>query len=78
MAAEVEETVGDCAYGGGPTRRAFAEEDRVLTAKVPACSNGDCFPKSEFAIDVEGDGGTTGVDLGHPIGRVWKAYSSVM
>src|SRR6516225_8433470 len=35
--AEVEETVGDCAYGGGPTRRAFADEDRVLTAKVPAC-----------------------------------------
>jgi transposase len=53
LEAEVVETVGDCAYGGGPTRRAFAEEERVLTAKVPACSNGDCFPKSEFAIDVE-------------------------
>src|SRR5271165_2801359 len=51
--AEVEETVGDCAYGGGPTRRAFADEDRVLTAKVPACNNGDCFSKSEFAIDLE-------------------------
>jgi hypothetical protein len=25
MEAAVEETVGDCAYGGGPTRRAFAE-----------------------------------------------------
>ena len=24
MEVEVEETVGDCAYGGGPTRRAFA------------------------------------------------------
>jgi len=53
MAAEVVETVGDCAYGGGPTRRAFAEEERVLTAKVPASSNGDCFPKSEFAVDLE-------------------------
>jgi Transposase DDE domain/Transposase domain (DUF772) len=53
MQAEVRETVGDCAYGGGPTRRAFAEEERVLTAKVPASSNGDCFPKSEFAIDLE-------------------------
>jgi len=52
MEAEVEETVGDCA-GGGPTRRAFAEEERVLTAKVPASSNGACFPKSEFAIDLE-------------------------
>jgi len=53
MEAEVEETVGDCAYGGGPTRRAFAEEERVLTAKVPASSNGDGFPKSAFAIDLE-------------------------
>src|SRR5271167_4795493 len=39
MEAEVRETVGDCAYGGGPTRRAFAEEERVLTAKVPARAN---------------------------------------
>ena len=53
MEAEVVETVGDCAYGGGPTRRAFADEERVLTAKVPASSNGDCFPKREFAIDLE-------------------------
>jgi hypothetical protein len=53
LAAEVEETVGDCAYGGGPTRRAFADEERVLTAKVPACNNGDCFSKREFAIDLE-------------------------
>jgi transposase len=51
--AEVEETVGDCAYGGGPTRRAFADEERVLTAKVSACNNRDCFSKSEFAIDLE-------------------------
>jgi hypothetical protein len=53
MEAEVVETVGDCAYGGGPTRRAFAEEERVLTAKVPASTNGDCFPKGEFVIDLE-------------------------
>jgi len=53
MGAEVEETVGDCAYGGGPTRRAFAEEERKLTAKVPVTSNGDRFPKTEFAIDLE-------------------------
>ena len=46
MAAEVEETVGDCAYGGGPTRRAFADEQRRLTAKVPVLSNRKCFPKS--------------------------------
>jgi len=53
MEAEVVETVGDCAYGGGPTRRAFADEERVLTAKVPVTSNGDRFPKREFAIDLE-------------------------
>jgi hypothetical protein len=53
MEAPVEETVGDCAYGGGPTRRAFAEEERALTAKVPATSNGNCFPKTEFTIDLE-------------------------
>jgi len=53
MEAAVKETVGDCAYGGGPTRRAFAEEERVLTAKVPVSTNGDCFPKSEFAVDLE-------------------------
>src|ERR1019366_4141155 len=53
MEAEVVETVGDCAYGGGPTRRAFAEEERKLTAKVPVSSNGDCFPKTAFAIDLE-------------------------
>jgi hypothetical protein len=53
MEAEVVETVGDCAYGGGPTRRAFADEERVLTAKVPVTSNSDRFPKREFAIDLE-------------------------
>jgi DDE family transposase/transposase-like protein DUF772 len=53
MEAKVEETVGDCAYGGGPTRKAFAEEGRLLTAKVPASHNGDGFPKTAFAIDLE-------------------------
>lgn len=51
--AKVEETVGDCAYGGGPTRKAFAEEQRQLTAKVPASHNGDCFPKTAFVIDLD-------------------------
>ena len=53
MEAKVEETVGDCAYGGGPTRKAFAEEGRLLTAKVPASHNGDCFPKTAFVIDLD-------------------------
>ena len=45
LEAKVEETVGDCAYGGGPTRRVFAEEERILTAKVPASHNRNCFSK---------------------------------
>src|SRR5437667_88796 len=53
MEAQVEETVGDCAYGGGPTRKAFADEQRLLTAKVPTSHNGECFPKSAFAIDLD-------------------------
>ena len=53
MDAHVEETVGDCAYGGGPTRKAFADEQRQLTAKVPSSHNGACFPKGAFAIDLD-------------------------
>ncbi len=53
LEAKVEETVGDCAYGGGPTRRVFAEEERILTAKVPASHNRNCFSKSEFEIDLD-------------------------
>jgi hypothetical protein len=53
MEAQVEETVGDCAYGSGPTRKAFADEQRLLGAKVPTSHNGDCFPKSAFAIDLD-------------------------
>ena len=53
LEAKVEETVGDCAYGGGPTRRVFADEERMLTAKVPVCHNRDCFSKSEFEIDLD-------------------------
>jgi Transposase DDE domain len=53
MEAQVEETVSAGAYRGGPTRRAFADEERVLTAKAPTSTNGACFPKREFAIDLE-------------------------
>ena len=56
MEVQVEETVGDCAYGGGPMRKAFADEGRLLTAKVPASHNADCFPKTAFAIDLDRDG----------------------
>jgi hypothetical protein len=50
---EIEETKGDCAYGGGETRQAFAEEGRTLTARVPAEGNNrGLFPKSRFVLDV--------------------------
>jgi hypothetical protein len=70
MEAEVVETVGDCAYGGGPTRRAFADEERVLTAKVPASSNRHGFPKREFAIDLEKQ------EVRCPAGQTTRDYRS--
>ena len=68
MDAAVEETVGDCAYGGGATRKAFADEQRLLTAKVPASHNGACFPKRAFAIDVDR------MEVRCPAGHTTTAY----
>jgi Transposase DDE domain/Transposase domain (DUF772) len=48
----VAETQGDCAYGAGETRRAFAEAGRTLRAKMPTVTNGGCFPKTAFTIDL--------------------------
>jgi transposase len=50
---EVDETMGDCAYGSGETRQAFAEAGRTLVAKVPNPSNQSCFPKTAFVLDLE-------------------------
>jgi hypothetical protein len=53
---EVVESVGDCAYGGGPTRAVFAEAGRELLAKVPQeASRGGLYAKSAFDIDVAHD-----------------------
>jgi hypothetical protein len=70
MEAQVEETVGDCAYGGGPTRQAFADEQRMLTAKVPNIHNGECFPKTAFAIDLDR------MEVRCPAGKTTTAYES--
>jgi hypothetical protein len=51
-ACPVAETMGDCAYGDGATRRAFADAGRDLIAKVPAVTNQGRFPKTQFAIDL--------------------------
>jgi hypothetical protein len=49
----VQESTGDCAYGGGPTRKAFEEAERDLLAKVPAdASRNGLFSKGAFEIDV--------------------------
>ena len=50
---KVEETIGDCAYGDGATRQAFAEAERILIAKVPGRPNKTHFPKEDFEIDLE-------------------------
>jgi hypothetical protein len=48
----VAQSLGDCAYGGGETRQAFADAGRELVAKVPQESdNGGLFPKRAFVID---------------------------
>jgi hypothetical protein len=52
----VARSLGDCAYGGGETRQAFADAGRELAAKVPQESeNQGRFPKRAFVIDLEGN-----------------------
>ena len=69
----VEEIYGDCAYGTGDTRQAFADAGRTLHAKVPALRNGTRFPKTAFHIDLAAGtcscpGGQTTNDLRHTSG----------
>jgi transposase len=55
---EVEETMGDCAYGSGETRQVFADAGRTIVAKVPASTNQGCFPKTAFVLDLEATSAT--------------------
>ncbi len=50
---EVEEVIGDCAYGAGDTRAEFAASGRTLVAKVPQIQNQGYFTKTDFQIDLE-------------------------
>jgi hypothetical protein len=50
---EVEETIGDCAYGSGNTRQAFADAGRKLVAKVGRHGRRGQIPKREFQINLE-------------------------
>lgn len=48
---EVSEAIGDCAYGEGATRQAFADAGRTLIAKVPTRPDSPFFAKEDFRID---------------------------
>ena len=50
---QVEETLGDCAYGDGTTREIFEQAGRKLVAGVAHPHNQDQFPKEAFIIDLE-------------------------
>lgn len=50
---QVEETIGDCAYGDGETREQFDQAGRKLVARVPRRPNRGLFPKEDFEIDLE-------------------------
>jgi transposase len=54
-----DETYGDCAYGDGETRQAFAGAGRVLYAKVPTLPNHGGFPKTALHIDLASECGPT-------------------
>jgi len=50
---QVEEVLGDCAYGAGETRAEFAASGRTLIAKVPDLHNQGYFAKTDFQIDLK-------------------------
>src|SRR3990172_10285636 len=50
---QVEETMGDCAYGDGTTREIFEQAGRKLVARVANPHNQGQFPKEAFTIDLE-------------------------
>ena len=53
VGVDVDETMGDAAYGDGSTRQAFADAGRTLIAKVPRRPDRPHFPKGDFKIDLE-------------------------
>jgi transposase len=50
---EVEETIGDCAYGDGETRQAFADAQRPLVARVARRGSRDQISKDAFEINLD-------------------------
>ena len=68
--SEVEETMGDVAYGDGGTRQSFADAGRTLIAKVPQRPDSRRFPKEDFEIDLES--GTCTCPAGHTTRKVYR------
>jgi DDE family transposase/transposase-like protein DUF772 len=50
---QVDEVLGDCAYGSGETRAAFVHKGRTIVARVPDMQNQGFFVKTDFRIDLE-------------------------
>jgi transposase len=50
---EVEETIGDCAFGNGGTRQKYSDANRKLIAKVARHGRRDQINKEEFVIDLK-------------------------
>ena len=50
---QIEQVLGDCAYGSGETRAEFAEAGRTLIAKVADLHNQGYFAKTDFQLDLE-------------------------
>ena len=68
--SEVEETMGDVAYGDGGTRQFFADAGRILIAKVPQRPDSRRFPKEDFEIDLES--GTCTCPAGHTTRKLYR------
>ena len=68
--SEVEETMGDVAYGDGGTRQSFADAGRILIAKVPQRPDSRRFPKEDFEIDLES--GTCTCPAGHTTRKLYR------
>ena len=68
--SEVDETIGDVAYGDGGIRQAFADAGRTLIAKLPRRPDSKRFPKEDFEIDLES--GTCTCPAGHTTSKVYR------
>jgi Transposase DDE domain/Transposase domain (DUF772) len=67
----IDESLGDCAFGDGGTRKEFEEAGRTLIAKVPQEHQREgLFPKSRFTLDLENDTVTC------PAGHTSSKYQS--